>query len=107
MAQETVIKFYKRTGTIRNPQGHIANIIQGVRNVLEDGLSYDEIIRINSITGAGTKMSHKPCRWFPSGRCERGMSCHHIHTTTSSYDKGSGKGSKGMDSDDYDAEFFG
>ena len=92
MAQETVIRFYKTTSEIRNPQGHIANTIKGVREALENGLTYDEVIRIQSLCNQGIKMSYRPCRWFGDGRCDHGAECHHIHCATVSYGpKGKGK----------------
>ena len=110
MAQDTVIRFYKRPDDVRNPQGHIASTIKGLRFAMEDGVTYEECVRIQQLAGGGIKMSYRPCTWYGQGTCHRGDQCHHVHTmgihTHSDSAKGKGKGKRGMDDEEYGSEFL-
>ena len=84
MAQDTVVLLYQpsRRGPITNPQAHIGSFIRGVREALQHGIKYQEILRLQGLARPpnGLKVSYAICDYFAQGRCYKGESCLHVHT---------------------------
>ena len=100
MAQETVIRLYKGGEHVRKPQGHIANMIDGISNLLEKGVEYGEIVRLQTLSAAGDKISYVVCKHYANGTCHHGNACRHAHVmdqTVPMKGKGKAKGSQTME----------
>ena len=117
MAQELVMRFYCERSDVRKPQASIGTTIRGLRDMLEQGLRYIEVVRFMQ-RAETTKLSYRPCTEYGrTGRCRDGDERNHLHVrglTVHPRDaergnytpfKGKGKG-KSKDLTDHDRAFM-
>ena len=79
MAQELVVRFYCENGPVRKPQAFMGTTIRGIRDMLEQGLPYTEVVRF--MQRADTqRLSYRPCyEYGATGRCRDNDECNHLH----------------------------
>ena len=80
--QEHVVRTYstKDGQEVRDEARHIAGTITGVRRLLYGGITEGELVRLQALAQAGTRISYLLCtQWEAQGTCRYGASCTHPH----------------------------